>query len=47
MHFLSPTVRETDEKLAIKTLCEFELRALGARDDSVSSRPGTSRRKAP
>ena len=37
MHFLSPAVRETDEKLAIKTLCEFELRALGAREDSVSA----------
>jgi hypothetical protein len=37
MHFLTPAVHDADEKLATKTLCEFELRALGAREDSVSA----------
>ena len=39
MYLLSPTAHGTDEELVINTLCEFELRALGATPDSFALNP--------
>lgn len=44
MYLLSPHAHETDESLAIKTLCEFELYALGASTQPGGQEKTTSRR---